>query len=677
MANAISGAQKAPPTSNPARHTRRDWIHTLTATTALVAPAVIAAPVPLPKDMAYAAPGRLALTAATFAAGIVGAAATAALWRRWREACLWRSYGPASSAVRDTLSYLRNERRLARRGQLPALLLSLGALGLHVLSQWPQLAVLAPYSRAFGAAGLGLVAAMPFLALRQRGHLVNAFFLRRYLGEQVAHLGYRPPRRLRRRLERLFFARKAAPPVVVTRPGAFAIGGFEWTLEDGYKNILCIGIIGSGKTACVLNSFLYGLIAATNEGMPKIAGLVLDAKGDYAGKLAAVCDALGRSEDLFILDPAAWPESARTRRSIAWNPLDNDDDALEIATRLIAVLRLIGLEQGHEGSFFIDSAKVFLRHAITLARAAAGAEPAALADIYRLAQESEEETPLYHAMLKALSANYPGVVPQVILDAIRYFEQNWRMMADREKSGVRGTLTQLLDEFLVPPFDQIFAGRSTISVPAVLDEGKLLYVYMKASERERMSRIVSTLVKLEMQRQVLLRPGKARPSFFLCDEFQTFYTTGEGRGDSDMLERSRESRHVNILATQNISAFLKRTRNAHDVKNFLGNCAVKIFLRSVEEETLRWASDLFGQRSEIVITTSEQAAFEGGWSRRRMTSYGRSARLLPAMPPSAFIALAIPERDDPERRHSEGIVHLGSRGSIEHHRLVFPVNPLR
>lgn len=653
------------------RATRRDaW---LMLASALGTPALIGAAALLPKRTEYAAPDRLTLTVLVFILALTGTAVFVTASRGRRDTRLSERCGAASSAVRDTLTYLRHERQLARRGQLPALLGSVGAFGLYILAHWPQMAALAPLRGMFGAASLLFLAAVPALALTHRGNHINAHFLKRYLAQQLEHLGYRPGSQPKIEI----YGRDGEDIVTVKGPGRFRIIGFEWTFDDFVKNAVIFGQVGSGKTVCVLNSLLYALIASARDEPLAISGLVLDAKGDFYGKLQKLCTRLGRTGDLYVVDPGTWADAARTRLSIAWNPLDNMDDALEIAARLVAVLRLLGLEQGNEGSFFLDSAKAFLRHGIVLVRAGADTDAPSLIDVYHLSQEGEDETPLYHRLLVAIARRFPGQPPQEILDAIAYFEKNWAGMADREKSGVRGTITQLLDEFLVPPFREIFTGRSTISIADVIDQGKILYVHMPAADRERMSRVVNTLIKLEFQRQILRQPNKERASFFLCDEFQTFYTSGEGRGDSDFFERSRESRHANIVAAQNISAFLKRTKNPHDVKNFLGNCAVKIFLRNTEEETNRWASGLFGQRSEIVITTSEQAAFDGGLSRRRHTNYGRATRTLPRVPPEAFAQLAVPIRGDAARQYAESIVHLGSRGEAEHHTPVWPVNPLR
>src|SRR5262249_50071963 len=157
--------------------------------------------------------------------------------------------------------------------------------------------------------------------------------------QQIDHLGYQVPRRQRK-------AKQAGAGNHVNVVGArrFAIDGFEWALDDFVKNAVVFGQVGSGKTACVLNNILEGLMASCAESGLEIGGLLLDAKGDFYDKIQTLCARYGREQSLLILDPSAWEWASNTPRSIAWNPLDNNDDALEIATRLIAALRLIGIE---------------------------------------------------------------------------------------------------------------------------------------------------------------------------------------------------------------------------------------------------------------------------------------------------------------------------------------------
>jgi len=637
----------------------------------LGAPALITAIALLPKDNAqFAANGRFTMMLAVFAVALAGLVTFILTRRRYRELkMLWR-YGHISSAVRDTLSYLRHEQRLAARGQLPLLAAALVSFWLFVLAHWPQADPLAPFRTAFGLLAALCLLLVPICALRNRTHHVNAWFLRRYLGEQLDHLGIRKlPRKQRRSPTGI-----GEQAVTVTGPGRFAVDGFEFCIPDLLGGALITGQTGSGKTL-TLNTIIHGLIASTADSGLPVGGLVLDAKGDFKGKVHRLCARYGRDNDLVTLDPSAWAEAGGTLRSVALNLIQNEDDPHENSNRFITGLSVVGLDRGHDGSYWLDSARIGMQHAICLVRAAALTPAPSLIDVYRLLQEGEQKTPFYHKVIAAISTRYPGALPTEITDAVDYFEKNLAPMADRERSALRGTIAQLLDQFLLPPYRDMFTRPSTISIPEMIDQGKILYVNMPVSERERMSRLVCTLIKLEYMRNILKRPDKSRPTFFLCDEYQLFYTSGGGKSDSDAFERVRQSNHCSIVACQNLSALYKHTPNIHDVRNLLGNCNVKIFLRQTEEETLRYASGLFGSRNEIVVTTSEQAALDGGWSRRRYTSYGKGTRPLPCIPPEVFTQLAIPVRGT-SAQTAESIVHIGSRGETEHRRVAWPVNTL-
>lgn len=624
-----------------------------------------------PKDPTPASDSRFALTALLFTTILVAIAGSHLSWRRYRELARLERYGEASSAVRDTLTFLRNEATLAARGRLFMMCTSVAALGLYVISHWPQAEALRPFQTSFATLAIASCAMIPLLALRNRHHALNKHYLGRYLREQLGHLQFRAsPRR---------HNRKKVPLVEPLGADGFKVGGFAFSFEDLSKNFLCVGIIGSGKTVCVLNGMLSGLIATFKQPGEEIAGLVLDAKsdadgnGDFFRKLKILCRQHGRLDDLYILDPNRWTDAKCTRDSIAWNPLDNDDDALEVATRIVAVLRVLGLTVGKDGSFWLDSGKTFLRHSIVLVKEAKLGESPSILDVFRLAQEGEDSTPHYHKVLKAISARYPGAVPQAILDAISFFENEWQMMAQGQRSAVVGTITQLLDEFQIDPFSEIFTKPSTISIPQIIDEGHILYVNMPISRRERMSRFVSTLIKLEYQRHILNRKGKVRKSFFLADEFQVFFTVGEGRGDSDFTERSRESGHANLLGIQGITSLLKHTANENDVANLMGHIGIKCILRITEPKSKSWASELFGQRSEVVVSINEPAAGTM-WGKHRHTSYSRSARSLPRFPNDVFTHLTIPIRG--KSQFAESLMHFASRETIEHHRHYWPVNPL-
>jgi hypothetical protein len=326
-------------------------------------------------------------------------------------------------------------------------------------------------------------------------------------------------------------------------------------------------------------------------------------------------------------------------------------------------------------TFFGDSARILMRHGITLLRRAYAPDVPSLIDLHRLCAEPVEHATEYERLIAALGEKFPSSPPPDVEAAVAYWETEWRTLPEKQRAGVRSVVLQLLDDFTVEPIASMISGRSTISIGDVLDQGKLFYVHLPLAERERISRILTALIKLEMQREVLRRPRKERASLLFADEFQAIFVSGEDHGDSDFFERSRESNHANIIATQNISSFLKKTQNRHDVTNVLGLCAVKIFLRNSERETNEWASNLFGERSEIAVTASEAARLESGLSHNQ-TSYNRSTRVVRMVPPEAFTELAVPEQDTPGANFTESIVHLGSRAEMTKLDLAWRVHPL-
>ena len=102
-------------------------------------------------------------------------------------------------------------------------------------------------------------------------------------------------------------------------------------------------------------------------------------------------------------------------------------------------------------------------------------------------------------------------------------------------------LTNMIDPFLVEPYASIFSGPSTLRIAQMVDQGKIVYVDMPVADREQMARMAGTLMKLEYFREVRKRVGKKRPTFFLCDEFQRFFTTAQGKGDADEFEVTRRA----------------------------------------------------------------------------------------------------------------------------------------
>ncbi len=526
---------------------------------------------------------------------------------------------------------------------------------LRVLMMWPEFSGLAdmatPVYWAWWASliGLGL---LPIFG----GNLFSEVFQRaRILDETIETSQFKP--RTAQDLQKVDQALDA-PPVLALEDYRFQAGGFNWSWEDFYKNGIIFGQSGTGKTVCVLNALLDGLLSSTASTAEPPSGLILDPKGDYLKKIGLVCRKYGRERDLLVLNPYD------LNRSIYWNPFDSDDDELEIAARFAAVLESTGMEKGGD-SFWIDSARKFIRYAIKLLRLSNPDTPPDFRQINRLSVD-----------MKAISKCFDNMDDEDCEwdGPLLYFNNEWMELPPETRNSIMANLTNMIDPFLMEPYVTLFSGKSTKRVSEMIEEGKILYVFMPIADRERMARVVCTFLKLEYYREVLKRPNKPRSSFFLCDEFQAFFTQAPGKGDSDFFERSRQSNHANIIATQNYPALLKAANDRESVvKNLVGNCGVKMFLRNTDESTNKFAAELFGQTLVTMIGSGLGAAAGKGFGGSSSTSTNRQFDYMVRM--EEFINLAVPARAD-GIDYTETIVHLASRAHVSKERLKWKVHPL-
>lgn len=285
------------------------------------------------------------------------------------------------------------------------------------------------------------------------------------------------------------------------------------------------------------------------------------------------------------------------------------------------------------------------------------------------------------AAMILLSAKSVAIKPNLeegsdALIAANYMLNKWFKMPNDTRNSVISQINPMIEPFVREPYRTMFSGKSTVNLGDILDKGKILYIYMPIDDRSSMSQTINTLIKLEYSRQVLLRKRKTRPSLFLCDEFQTFYSSDDSKGDAYFFERSRESFHANLVATQNLNSLYSIGSNEATVKRFLGNCAVKLFLRN-DVQTNQYASDVFGQYSAKTANISRVTGQQTGWQcfKRSGISITVTIQNLPCVSPEKFSQLKTPDQLD-KISYSEAYLHMGSRNLIEMRKLRFKVHTL-
>jgi hypothetical protein len=571
----------------------------------------------------------------------------------WRKYYKWRYEDCGPALEQDWKLYLSS---LSRSINIVVYLLMLMVIGAasSILSEWfTSLAAFSFYYTAAYWVSLAGLMLFPIAGANLISETYQRYIL---LAEHVETSGFVP-----RSTNDLNASSPDSerPAVEILGDYKFRAGGMEWEWEDFYKNAVVFGQPGTGKTVCVLNAILDGLLASTQALTLPPSGLILDPKGDFYSKIQKVCLLYGREQDLLILDPSS-PD-----QSMIWNPLDSEDDELELAARFAAVMESTGQKAGSD-SFWIESAKKFIRHSIALIRLSnPHGHPPTFSQILQLATNFESISNRASLLLD----EDPGGD-----QCLEFFDHEWTKLADNTRSSIQAYITNMIDPFLMAPYSQVFAGRSGMRISDILSSGKLLYVHMPIADKETMSRVICTFVKLEYYREVLKRPNKKRASFLLCDEFQSFFTTTQGKGDADFFERSRQSNHANIVATQNMPALLKQAEKEDRVKNLLGNCAVKIFLRNTDDQTNQYASSLFGQRI-VAMAGSSLGARGGKFQIRPQSGHSVSHQYDAEVRPEDFTKLAIPDRVT-NTDFCESIIHLASRAQVSKAKLKWKTHPL-
>lgn len=573
---------------------------------------------------------------------------------RWKYA----DVSPALRSRVDNLAYV--VARFAARIGILATAASL-LWGFAIIGGWPQFSMLASLQDALGWLALFAWLGLPLVALFSSGLLWQAYETFHQIAMDLRSEGgvvrdsiYKQKREHQAK----------AAPVEVTGPLSFRAGGQDWSWEDLYKNTVIFGKPGSGKTVCVLNALLDGLIASSSITEKPCAGLILDPKGDYLEKITALCLVHGREKDLVIIDPSNLQISAH------WNPLDSSDDSLEVAGRFGAVMQIVSDTKTND-TFWNESAVLLFQHLISLYRVANPHHPPSLVDIYRAATSDD--------LLEKLGLSISeGVYESSYIARLarEYFHNIWVPMPDKTKATIRSTIANMLNSFNISPYNELFAGASDVTMANVLDRGLILYVNMPIAEREVMSRVICSFLKLEFYREVLKSKNlnKDRPSFFLCDEFQSFFTVGQNRGDADAFERTRQSNHANIIAFQTINTLLKQTSQREHVMSLLGVCATKLFLRNDDYETNQYASSLFGKHIENLGSSSVNVG-RGLSAKGASVALSGSDQYQDRIKPDEFVSLVVPAKRDGVN-YTESIALLGAGSVVKTEKLRWFVHPI-
>jgi hypothetical protein len=370
-----------------------------------------------------------------------------------------------------------------------------------------------------------------------------------------------------------------------------------------YTGILVVGAPGRGKTAGCLYPFLQQLLAVyAHEPERRLAGLVIDPKGNAIRDIHAMAAAVGRVGDLVPM----------TVHSARYNVIHRPELSASALAAVIGSLSA-NLSVGRPGEVFWEmTSRELAMQVIRLLRLQATAglrkDPPTMVDLYRLASAPEAFARSVEELLRVERRLWPSP-DQAELEALRYWVQNSLLPADeRTRSNIAAQLSMLTSMFDDPALRHAFCPsleeESFPGFDRLLEEGKVVVLSLPEEEvGKTVSSVVGTLVKLNFQGAVLRRLARAdganatvgRACFFLADEFDT---VASAPADASFFSRCREARCVNAVAIQSYASLGAKMRR-EEVDRVLANLATKVWLGLEDAPTARAAAELCGREERI------------------------------------------------------------------------------
>ena len=340
-----------------------------------------------------------------------------------------------------------------------------------------------------------------------------------------------------------------------------------------YTGMLICGAIGSGKTSACMRPFARQLLGwRAGDSQKRLAGLVLEVKGDFCHQVRAVLEDVGRGDDYVELGLGGrWQ----------WNPLG--DDRLDSYSLAYTIASLINQLFGRSKEPFWQQAYVNLvRWIIELHRIRAG-RWVTLRDVYRctlepgliekmigeleallerpatvrirmadLAAKGMEEdasswedvgggavrakdTPKLREQLTGLGIEFEFETPSAdssrrqCLDAVRrWYRQDWSKLDPKLQSSIVEGLSVFLSVFDMPDVAAVFCppppkdepvdassdadaaavARRLPPLDDVIEAGKVLCLNMPAGTNPALSRAVGVMLKQAWLQTLLRRPAE-------------------------------------------------------------------------------------------------------------------------------------------------------------------------
>jgi hypothetical protein len=391
----------------------------------------------------------------------------------------------------------------------------------------------------------------------------------------------------------LFVVLTAAPKK--KSPIILRLGGLAWHQDDFCRGWLITGQTGSGKTLGAINAMLWQV----SKNCPRWGGLCVDDKGVYAETLRAMFRALGRENDLVVLEVRPPGASGEWQPRWTFNCLDDPSLPYSAKAKLICDVAS-SMGQRTEQSFFRTQAQVQMEFAFRALKAAG--RPVALDS----ACDFLTSDTVRQDIMEKVTA-----IPRTseTIELADHYQSGFTGQPPEQLGGVKTTLANYLRVFTDRDLAQVFCpARGNIQMEEI-ERGKVLCVTLpQRFQAER--RYLNTLLKLLFYTQALRRfdrtaEERAKSNLLICwaDEAQRIVTAADdGLSDYNVVDVIREARATVVAATQAYTSLIPPLRDEPRAKVLVANLANRITFRAADEDSARLVADTLGKHKVMKRT---------------------------------------------------------------------------
>ena len=170
-----------------------------------------------------------------------------------------------------------------------------------------------------------------------------------------------------------------------------------------------------------------------------------------------------------------------------------------------------------------------------------------------------------------------------LYSSILVLEKDYFSLDERTHNILKSEITRITNCFVSSldvknafspekPFENFFGFED------VLETGKIVVLNMNIAEYKNLSKIIAAYLKLDFQTDVLKQVSKNKPfkpSVFISDEYQEYVTSS----DASFFSQSRESKCINIVATQSYTSIMNTLNNTYSSKVIIQSLVNKLWFR--------------------------------------------------------------------------------------------------